>query len=165
MCCRCGLRSRAGDEFMGVTWLIHTCDTTHSYVWHDSCICVTLPIHSRVCISGGEVRVTWRIHTCDTTQSYMWHDSFIRVTWLIHTCGITHSYVWYNSCMRVTWLTYMSKRLWRVSSKRKYTRSCEYIMSHPWMSPVTHMNEPCHTYEWVMSQIWMSHVNYMSRRL
>jgi len=30
-----------------VTWLIHTCDVTHSYVWHDSFI-----------------RVSWLIHTC-----------------------------------------------------------------------------------------------------
>jgi len=40
---------------------------THSYVWHDSFICVT-----------------WLIHMCDMTHSYVWHDSFICVTWLIH---------------------------------------------------------------------------------
>jgi len=27
----------------------------------------------------------------------------------------------------------------------------EWVMSHIWMSHVTHMNESCHTYEWVMS--------------
>jgi len=64
----------------------------------------------------------------------------------------------------------------------------EWVMSHIWMSHVTHMNESCHiwmshvthmnesrhayewamshmnqschTYEWVMSHIWMSHVTY-----
>jgi len=44
---------------------------THSYVWHDSCICVT-----------------WLIHMCDMTHSYVWHDSFICVTWLIRMCDI-----------------------------------------------------------------------------
>jgi len=34
----------------------------------------------------------------------------------------------------------------------------EWVMSHIWMSHVTHMNESCHTYESVMSHIWMSHV-------
>jgi len=28
------------------------------------------------------------------------------------------------------------------------------------MSHVSHMNESCHTYEWVMSHIWMSHVSH-----
>ena len=44
--------------------LIHMCDMTQSYVWHDSFICVT-----------------WRIHMCDMTHSYVWHDSFICATW------------------------------------------------------------------------------------
>ena len=31
----------------------------------------------------------------------------------------------------------------------------EWVMSHIWMSHVTHMNESRHTYEWVMSHIWV----------
>ena len=36
----------------------------------------------------------------------------------------------------------------------------EWVMSHIWMSHVTHMNESCHTWEWVMSHIWVvvSHI-------
>ena len=56
------------DSFLRVTWLILTCDMTHSYVWHDSCWCVA-----------------WLILTCDMTHSYVWHDSFLPVTWLILT--------------------------------------------------------------------------------
>ena len=55
------------DSFICVTWLVHTCDTTHSYVSHGSFICVT-----------------WLIHTCDTTRSNMYCDSFKCMTWLIH---------------------------------------------------------------------------------
>jgi len=40
------------------------CDLTHSYVWHDSFICVTWLIHM-----GHHSCRTWLIHT--------WHDSFI----------------------------------------------------------------------------------------
>ena len=108
-----------------VTWLIHTRDTTNSYFWHGSFICVT-----------------WLIHTCDMTHSYAWpashcccgyeiykyHDSSIcdmtrptdsyaymrdmtheYVTWLVHTlhdsfiCDTTHSYPWPAShCCRCT---------------------------------------------------------------
>ena len=78
------------DTFICVTWLIHMCDMTHSYVWHDTFICVT-----------------WLIHICDMTHSYVWHDSFICVTWHIHMCDMTHSYVWHDAFICVTWLIHM----------------------------------------------------------
>jgi len=40
------------------------CNTTHSYMRHDSFICAT-----------------WLIHMCDMTHSYVRHDSFICATW------------------------------------------------------------------------------------
>ena len=52
------------------------CAMAHSYVWHDSFICVT-----------------WLIHLCAMTHSYVWHDSFLCMPWLSHTCAITHPYV------------------------------------------------------------------------
>ena len=42
--------------------LIQMRNTTHSYVWHDSFICMT-----------------WLIHVLNMTHSYMWHDSCTRV--------------------------------------------------------------------------------------
>jgi len=82
--------------------LLHMCDMTHAYVWHDSCICVT-----------------WLVHMCDMTRSYVWHGSCICVTWLIYVCDMTHSYVaslihmWHDSFTRdmtpsyVTWIIHM----------------------------------------------------------
>jgi len=85
---------------MSAIWLIHMCDMTHSYVWHDAFICVT-----------------WLIHMCDMTHSYVWHDAFICVTWLIHMCDMTfhlcdmtHSYVWHDSFICVTWLMQWKSR-------------------------------------------------------
>jgi len=46
--------------------MIHTSDMTHSYVWHDSFICVT-----------------WLIHTCDMTHSHVW---FL----LVHVNSLKH---------------------------------------------------------------------------
>ena len=88
---------------------------THSFVWHDSFICVT-----------------WLIHMCDMTHSYVWHDSFICVTWLIHMCDMTHSYVWHDSftCYVPAWqnsLTSTSKDLCVLS----YIRICDLL--HVWI--------------------------------
>jgi len=74
---------------MYVTELVHVCDITHSYVWHDSFICVT-----------------WLIHMCDVTHAYVGHESFIYVTelGLIHMWDMTHSYVRHDSFICETWL-------------------------------------------------------------
>jgi len=140
-----------------VPWrLVHMCDMTHSYVRHDSFICVT-----------------WLIHMCDMTRSYMWHVSFICATWLVHTCDMSHSYVRHDSFICVTWLIHMcdmTRFAYYATAGAKVAlqhtnescRTYAYGMSHIWMSHVTHMNESCHTYEWVTSQTWTSHVTNMN---
>jgi len=66
-------RCRSGScAFISVTWLIHTCDMTHLYVWHDSFI-----------------RVTWLIHmwwnaSLVTAYFFTWHDPFMNVIWSVH---------------------------------------------------------------------------------
>jgi len=78
------------DSFICVTWLIHMCDMTHSYVWHDSFICVT-----------------WCIHMCDMLCSHVRYEPFIRVTWPIHMFDFSHSYAWRVWFMCVTWRIHM----------------------------------------------------------
>jgi len=65
----------------------------------------------------------------------------VRVMSRIHMC---HAYV----CVRVMSRVHMYVWHW-------------WVMSHIWMSHVTHMNESCHKYQWVMPHICvtlMSHV-------
>jgi len=87
-----GQKSRGVHHASRASWLLPKCALRHSYVWHDSFICVTWLIS--ICM-------------CDMTHSYVWHDSFlyICVTWLIHMCGMTHSwmYVCHDSFICVTW--------------------------------------------------------------
>ena len=85
------------DSFICVTWLIHKCDMTHSYVWHDSFLCVSLgPLCLQVRGGWGLwmpdsfICVTWLIHKYDVTHSYVWHDSF-------HMWDVTDSCVWHDS--------------------------------------------------------------------
>jgi len=76
----------------------------------------------------------------------MWHDSFTHLTRLIQVCDMSH-----------------------VTFVNESRHVCEWVMSHMWMSHVTHMtescrtyaNESCHTCEWVMSNMWISHVTHL----
>jgi len=104
------------DWFIYVTWLIHPCDMTHSYIWYDSFICVAWLIY--ICDMTDSyvwndwfIYVTWLIHIWDMTHLYVWHDSFIHVTWLIHICDMTYSCMWHDSFIYVTWLLLMSDRI------------------------------------------------------
>jgi len=66
-------------------WPPTSYSTTHSYVWHDSFICLT-----------------WPIHMCDMTHSRVCHDSFTRVPWFIRTCDMsrhTHMSVGGSKCV------------------------------------------------------------------
>jgi len=107
-------------------WLIHMCDMTHPYAWHDSSICVTWLIHMRDMTRpyvwhDSSICVTWLIalsrhvtaddELCDMTRWYVWHDSWICVTWLVDMCDmtqlicdVTHGHMWRDLLICVTWL-------------------------------------------------------------
>jgi len=80
------------DSFMCVTWLIHLCDMTHSYVRYDSFVCVA-----------------WPIHLCVVTHLIVCHDSFICEPLLIHMYGMAHAYLErdFFMCVRQDSLTFM----------------------------------------------------------
>jgi len=104
------------DSFICVTCCFHACDTTTSYVWHDSFMAP---------------RSTHAACVCEKNLWYVWCSSFMRVThscvWLIHVCDSfmcdTHSWVvhvW-DSFMCVThscvWPSFM-----------RYTHSCVWLI-------------------------------------
>ena len=73
-------------------------DMTHSYVWHDSFICVTWFVYNvfiRLVLVDSFIH--WVIWQCiillmwHMTYAYVWHDSFLCVTWIIYMCDMTHS--------------------------------------------------------------------------
>jgi len=85
-----------------VTWLIRTCDVTHSYVWHDSFVHVIRLIYMRDMMHSyvwhnSFLCVSWFFDMRVMTRSYMWHHPFMYVPWLIHLCATTHSYVCHDS--------------------------------------------------------------------
>jgi len=94
-------------------------DMTHSYVWHDSFICVTWFVYNvfiRLVLVDSFIH--WVIWQCiillmwHMTYAYVWHDSFLCVTWLTHMCHLTHSHVWNDTSIMYTsawyWWTHLS---------------------------------------------------------
>ena len=137
------------DAFMCVTWLIYTCDMTHSYVWRDMC----------------------DIRTCSYVwHSYVWHYSCMFVTWLtvaVPSHGLPRLSLIY--CSSATLHNVMFENASNeidsetaVLSLRESCRTYEWGVSHVWMSHSTHVNEACHTYTWGMSHIYMRHVTHMN---
>jgi len=132
------------------TWLIHMCDMTPLCMWHDSFICVI-----------------WLLHMCDMTPLCVWLDSFIRVTWLIHMCDMTlytydmtHSCVWHDSFTCVTWLIRMC------DMTHSYVCDCDTDrhfseVTNIWMRHATHMNEcVSHTYECDIDRSYVWHDSF-----
>ena len=168
-----------------MTWLIHMCDMTHSYVWHDSFICVTWLIHmcdmaisyvwrvtrpilplTRLIYlcdvrSGVIICGTWLFHMCDMTHSYVWHDSFVCVTRLTHTCDMTHSYAWPDELTCVTWLihitdTYTCTGHWMRSSGF-YSLICVTGLIHM----CAHIRDSTYSYvwpDWLTCVTWPIHI-------
>jgi len=85
------------DSCTYVTWCIHVCDMTHSYVWLITMCLTAHPIAQYV---------TWPMCICDMTHSCVWYDSFIRVTrrvtWQVESNSRVTSYIAiYKSCQIV----------------------------------------------------------------
>jgi len=82
------------DSFICVIGLFHMCDMTHSQmlvVFYHAC----WSLHEDgTCVT---LCMPWLIHLYDTNHLCVRHDSFINVTWLIHTCDMAHVHVWHGS--------------------------------------------------------------------
>ena len=131
------------DSFTCVTWLIYMCAMTRSYVAHDSftCNCVC----TRHC---GPSSLTQPIHMCAVTRSYVGHDSFTctcvctrhcatsSIKWLLHMCAMTRSYLGHDS---ITWTCVCTRRY----SPSLLIHMCARCLVHTW--DVTHLHVPACT--------------------
>jgi len=137
---------------------------THSYVWHNKCMCVYWRIHMCdmthvLCFAkarkSSKKCVRWLIHKCNLTE-------FICVPWRIHmshvktsddvcdvahfhTCDMTHSYVWLDSFVCVTCLIYANN-----ATSQSYS-----IGFVTWLS---RMYDMTHSYVWNGSFMIYSYV-------
>ena len=138
---------RATYSFIGVTCLIHVCDTgcrvtlnpanTPTCVWVYVCVCVC------VCVCAA-----WRIHTCEMIHVSIRGNTWQYVAWLNHLCAMTYSYVgrrihtcgtarphvWRDSCISVAILTH---GVWHDSSTcvTWLIHTCDMTHSQVWHDP------------------------------
>ena len=143
---------------MYVTWLIHTCDMTHSYVWHDSIVYVTWLIQ-RTADEGVRslICVTWLVHTCEMSNPYGCHDSSTCMMWPYERV-MSHVWMSHGTLMDVTWLLYKlyDSYAWHASCIRVKCQIHMVAMTYPYLWR-EYMTESCHTYEWVMPPTWTWH--------
>jgi len=143
-------------------------DVNESCIWNQSCV-----TYERVVCQIWMSRHIWMMaHTnevCIRCECVV-HMSQSRVTYERVVCQIWMSHV---SRVNESCLTSL-RRIARIRTSSWHSHghtSChayecvvctyEWVMSHIWMSRVSHMNESCVTYEWVVCRIWMSHVSSM----
>ena len=160
---------------------MHVCDMTHSYVRHNSFICVTWLTHmcdmTRHTFCSSWVPATTRIPVSITAPSIVSKCSceekkLMSHLQLSHICRdeICYTYKWGTSHIWMSHVTHKwgTSHIWvghvtdMIESRHTWITqmhdSCHIWMSHviyEWV--VSHMNESCHiwmthvTYEWVMS--------------
>jgi len=135
-----------GRQFICVTWVIHTCDMTHSHVWHDSFTCVT-----------------WLMHTCDTTD-FTFDITAMAHIWMSHMNESWHTYKWVMSHI---WMSHVA-HIRHYCHGTHMNESYEWVMSHIWMSHVAHIRHYCSTllfditasFVWheVICVVWLFHM-------
>ena len=79
-------------SYICVTWLMHACDMTHSFMY----VTCYIKYATRLTWMGDMTHSYmhhWLILICNMTYTCVRHYSFIYMTWLIHMCKITHSYM------------------------------------------------------------------------
>jgi len=120
---------------MWLTYVTHICVSCAQDSTYAMCVIMHKDSHmshtyvTHICDSHMWLTYVWDI--CESCEVYLAVHVHIYICIYIHIC---------DSHM---WLTYV-------------THICD--ASRPQASPVTHMDESCHTCEWVTSHIWMSRV-------
>jgi len=124
----------------------HTCQ--HASAMSTKCIGAANDLHW-VAVSCSELQ--WVVISCSELQ------------WVAVSYAVTHVNT-HQQCLQNAEAHQFPSH---VRGSVKYFSEIENAMfthmnAHMWMSPVTHVDEPCHTCEWVMSIMWMSHVTHVN---
>ena len=145
----------------------------HSYVWHDTFICVTCLIH--VCTMGHSH--VWQTHssvqrgafTCVTCLdiTHVWHVSISHIdicwTWLFYMCDVAYSYkaldgtVWVYACIYVCIYLYMNICIYVYMYI--YIRVCIYIYVYIYVYIMSFTSDLLASYAHICIYIHMYAIN------
>jgi len=125
---------------------VYSCDTVHSYVWHDVFICKTRwPWYFGSCTNRGYfygwhdadksgvcICATWFILINDMTHSFAGHSgAYMSVRGQIgsiHKCDMTHPCAWHDLSTCVTWLIHMCDMthsyVWQIRVQDTVAHTC-----------------------------------------
>ena len=138
------------------------------WIWKESWLCVPMT-HSCAHRRQTQTTQTW-CHTCDVRRMRKAAD-----TWRVMNGVMSHVMKGHESWV-MWWMDVMKRVMshisayadrWRISSGDLSFEPIGFVylnrvVSHMWMSRVTHVNESCHTCEWVVSRMWMSHITHVN---
>jgi len=156
--------------WLQVTWLIHMCSMTHSYVCRDLCIRVPWRVHLWRCSSTSSafwLQVTRLIDMFAMTCAYVCHDVFTyaylswlihmwrcpstsAAFWLIHTCVMSDLRVPHDLFKRIPWLIHMLQLP---------VHMCHDLCMH--MCAITDKRAMSHSYvrhDWFIRAPWLIHI-------
>jgi len=115
----------------GISHVTHVNEPCHTFEWVMSHMWM-----SHVCHVTESCRTCEWCFQCTATHSHVQLDLFIWELWLIHMCDFHLKILCFYSTLTT--------------------------QSAPGISHVTHVNESCRTCEWVMSHMWLSHVAHLN---
>jgi len=81
-------------------------------------------------------------HTHEWVMSHTWMKCNLDCTWSIKDLHLI--------CSQKSSANLSSHQKFALDFMNESCHTHEWVMSHTWMSHVTHMNESCHTHEWVL---------------
>jgi len=151
------------DSFIRVRDFTHIYDMSH--MCDDPYMCVARLVYvagvRRSPRIGERLQRSRMLITTIVYYVHVWHDSFVRVAWLIYLSDMSHSCVghdpffFHRSALEST---ANARGCWWLPSSARSPSTAS--MSH-WRRHIPHTNGSCRTCEWVMSHVWMSHVPRM----
>jgi len=145
---------------MCVTWLIHMCDMTQSYVWHDSFMCHSYVYHedthmTESCQTNAWVTLhIWRSHV---THIYMGSNAWNNPDMAQIQRGNTSP--WVMSHMRMSHVTYMNVSCRTHPHPHQKTTN---LLACNAGEDLPHNSWP--TWHWVQTHVWTSHVAHIHIR-
>jgi len=136
------------DMTLGASRWVDVCFRSYIYMYTFIYTCIYMKIHIQhtnfVCVLWCVCDMTLGASRCVFSIIYMHvhihihmyihintHTTYRSCSWI----GICLCLIMHESCHSSSWHTY------------------GWVMSHLWMSHVTHLSESCDTYKWVVSQI------------
>jgi len=158
------------DSFMCAVWLIHMCDMTHSYVWHDSFIWDTthvghdssvrdltysyvshyllqMTVEALERVMSSARSATQLQHHCNSGRRHARLQSAVAAGAAEgRLCGMTRSCVWRDSFMCVAWLIH----------------SCRTRLVHMWPGAFVYVAWRIHVCDMAYSYIWHGSFMYVT---